>query len=528
MKVLTDKGVGKFLYALFFVIVFSIYFKTPIQSDDYSYFLKGLSIKSSVHHYMTWSGRVVADTLSSAILITENRVLIALFNSCVLFCMLWSIAAIPFGKRRDKYFYLSFSLISLIYWVGNPNLGQTTLWTVGAANYVYPNALLCLALYYFFLKEMHKEKVNCYALCALAFFSGIGNENMSVSICFLALVYITYVLYKEGRVSLKTLAPCLSYLLGSIVLIASPGNYARKEFFKDWYELPLSTKIVEHITTRIPDAVQSIWLISSLALASFFIVIADGKRIRLPLLFLIAALISILVMVASPYLALRSLNCTLILMLLSLSLLFFNKVNISSRNVSIWALLLAIILPYAAVKIYNEFTSYTSLAEQQKIRERIMREGGSYIPMFYTGMLFDKGDAPSDYFSPDYTGKYYGIDDVTQYQVPFDYSFITSGKWMYASDTNHEALKAIFHASNKLIFEINKNKFHGLNDGESFFLHLINENGTEFNRDFYSKVYCIESRCFVASDPVIMGGIKSIEFGLYNRYTNESTLFYVK
>ncbi|MBJ9866124.1 DUF6056 family protein [Citrobacter amalonaticus] len=528
MRLFTDRVIGYFLYLAFFGIVFSLYLKTPMQSDDYSYLLKGLSIESSVHHYMTWSGRLVADTLSSAILITENKVLIALFNSFLLFCMLWSIAAIPFGKRRDKSFYLCFSLISVAYWVGNPILGQTTLWTVGAANYVYPNALLCLALYYFFLNEMHKEKVNSYALCALAFFSGIGNENMSVSICFLSFVYIIYLLYAERRVQLKTLAPCLSYLFGSIVLIVSPGNFARKEFFKDWYELPFSTKIVEHITVRMPDAIQSLWLISSLTLVSFFIVMVDGKRVRLPLLFIVAAFISILVMVASPYLALRSLNCTLILMLLSISILSSNKISITSRKLSVWALLLAIITPYSAVKIYNEFTSYASLSEQQVIRDRIMRSGISYIPMFYTGMFFDKGDAPSDYFSPDYTGKYYGIPDVSQYSVPFDYSFITSGKWEYTSNTKHEALKAIFHVSNRLIFEIDKNKFHGLNDGESFFLHLINEKGTEFNRDFYSKVYCIESRCFVASDPVIMGGVTKIEFGVYNRYTNKSTVFYVK
>ena len=45
------------IYALIYIPAYYI----PIHSDDYSYFLQGLSFKAHFQHYMNWSGRFITD-----------------------------------------------------------------------------------------------------------------------------------------------------------------------------------------------------------------------------------------------------------------------------------------------------------------------------------------------------------------------------------------------------------------------------------------------------------------------------------
>jgi len=46
----------------------AIYWLTPMISDDFNYANKGIAWTSIKQHYLQWSGRLVSDTLSSAML----------------------------------------------------------------------------------------------------------------------------------------------------------------------------------------------------------------------------------------------------------------------------------------------------------------------------------------------------------------------------------------------------------------------------------------------------------------------------
>lgn len=60
----------------------------PIHSDDYRYYLLGISPESHFHHYMTWSGRIIADYTSALILYTRSQLVysISAAVSTLVFC----------------------------------------------------------------------------------------------------------------------------------------------------------------------------------------------------------------------------------------------------------------------------------------------------------------------------------------------------------------------------------------------------------------------------------------------------------
>ena len=84
------------MYFLFFYITIF----TPFHSDDYSYYLKGLSFETHISHYLNWSGRFVADYLSSLLLATKSQLLTAMIRSLV--CSLLVVLIFKIGFNRDS------------------------------------------------------------------------------------------------------------------------------------------------------------------------------------------------------------------------------------------------------------------------------------------------------------------------------------------------------------------------------------------------------------------------------------------
>ncbi|WP_407707109.1 DUF6056 family protein [Aeromonas veronii] len=50
------------------LLIFGFSIFVPMHSDDYFYFNLGLGLTEHLNHYMNWSGRILADYISSIIL----------------------------------------------------------------------------------------------------------------------------------------------------------------------------------------------------------------------------------------------------------------------------------------------------------------------------------------------------------------------------------------------------------------------------------------------------------------------------
>ncbi|HFG6348781.1 TPA: DUF6056 family protein, partial [Salmonella enterica subsp. enterica serovar Korkeasaari] len=72
---------NKYIYfsvcVIFFSVIYVLNYYTPLQSDDYGYAILGYNLEAHLHHYLTWSGRIVADFISPTLLLINNKFLIA-------------------------------------------------------------------------------------------------------------------------------------------------------------------------------------------------------------------------------------------------------------------------------------------------------------------------------------------------------------------------------------------------------------------------------------------------------------------
>lgn len=406
---------------LAFCLAFPLIYLAPLQSDDFAYALKGVSVENWLSHYLSWSGRLLADIASSTLLSLRSKVLVTVVNTTAVLMMVYFIAALPFGKSRPPVFALNYVLIFVVYWIGNPALGQTTLWAVGAANYVYANALVAAVLYLVSLEEFRGEKVNLLLVAPLAFLAGIGNENMSVAMGFVAASVIGWRLWQRQVPSAAAWVATLAYGLGSAVLILAPGNMVRQTRFGDWYALPMTEKFAIHFLDRVPSDLPALRLSMAVLLVATVIALASRRDLRPPILFVAAAGVSVAAMAAAPYLIERSLNPTLVLLLMAISFLLPHGMEGRKwRNASLAMVLL--LLPWSVTRLVNQYEAYISIHRQQEIREQMIRNGGSEIPAFYARMLINPLDGPDRYHNDTMMGRYYGTGPIAEYKTGHDYA----------------------------------------------------------------------------------------------------------
>lgn len=272
---------------LVFILIYFPSYYIPVHSDDYMYFLKGLSLEAHLRHYLNWSGRFITDYISSLLLNLFSKPIYMAINSLAFLTMLINISFIPsllngeelITKKSCIFLWLSF----FIYWLCNPNLGQTSFWLVGSANYLWP--LMWLSFYMVYLFKLFKDSITKTAynagykqiiiLCILGFCSGSSNEATGVATVFLTFVLCLMKYSDKVKNELmkncsivnssfifhscdKTLyASLFSSLIGCLTLILAPGNYIRMTttVFAPWRSLSLSNKVLLHIMGRMPEVI---------------------------------------------------------------------------------------------------------------------------------------------------------------------------------------------------------------------------------------------------------------------------------
>src|SRR5699024_726742 len=125
-----------------FMLVYLCALLIPFHSDDYSYFQQGLSVQTRIEHYFNWSGRLMTGFTSSYLLNLFSRPFYIAINSVVLLLVFMSISLLTHiivqKPSNHASVVMTFGMVFMAYWVGNPSLGQTSFWIVGSANYLWP------------------------------------------------------------------------------------------------------------------------------------------------------------------------------------------------------------------------------------------------------------------------------------------------------------------------------------------------------------------------------------------------------
>lgn len=427
-------------YAIFIIIALAMVgymsYLAPMQSDDYSYLLKGLDLQTHVNHYLSWSGRFISDYISSAILILTNDLEKAFLTSVAFVSIALIVTSIPSILYKTKNTVLGFLFVFSLYWVVNPTLGQTVFWVVGAANYLFTNLFICLYLLFLSLYLSHGRK---YIIPLLIFSipAGLSNENTSVIVVCISVVSTVYDIIKNKNYLLLTSS--ILVVTGACLLILSPGNFSRasNQAFEWWTQMTLSGKAKYFIKYAVPISLKRIWpllITSIILLAISYNLKKDKEQFIISALFFIAGFASIFSMMFAPTFPERALSGPCLFMIVSCSI-SFNIISNNSKKLCSY-ILKPITLIYIIIFIFSYtlmLYSYNRLSIQDKIRKDTIKDNitsgnASFtIPNFFWPSSFKRGDSVDKFSSESAMGKMYGVKSIDAFEPYFDYSILIDG-----------------------------------------------------------------------------------------------------
>lgn len=433
------------LFFIIYLFTFVVGYLNPMQSDDFSFYLRGLSFSQHWDFYMTWSGRFIVDYLSTLLLAINNHLIITLINSLAVPLLIYHLAAIAFYKnphyRHDRGFIMAVIILWWGYWLTNPALGQTTFWVVGSANYLWP--LVFLAVFFRYLLAISYQssssalsKKQCLFICVFAVLVGCSNEATgALAFCCLVLLYGWAHI---NRLNKRIILYGFIFVLASyLFLLLAPGNMVRAASgeYAHWRAMGLNERIVSHVTVTIPQLLKNygvIYLLLIWALVRGYKPLTKVDR-QLLFIFLIGFCVFCFILIASPHASIARTQLTgLFFLLLILSFLlkniFYDQRERLFNNILFYMLAITFIFSYGCV-----VNAYYSFYQQSKFRIDTINQDKAkalhetLVPNYYRPYVLREGDYPElSYHDPYSMGSYYGIKKVNLVFVEFDYLAVLS------------------------------------------------------------------------------------------------------
>jgi len=289
--------------------------KTPLIADDYVYtFIFGTTtpvtsvgdiIKSQWSYYMTWGGRVVAESLTQLFMFWGKDV----FNVVNSLCYIVFILAIYFNAVGRKIRPGMLLLVTILVWFFMPMFGQTVMWITGSCNYLWCGTLILLAILPFRLYEERQSKILkgigfAIAMIPLFFLSGITNENTAGGMILSMLLFCLVYNKRKIKIPFFAYTGIFVSICGFLGMIFAPGNGLRvnnESAVAEVTALVGSNPVITRLSYFANNLYALMPLIIIAAIAFVLLYSAKGKKGTLMYwIFVIAAAASMLVMLAPP------------------------------------------------------------------------------------------------------------------------------------------------------------------------------------------------------------------------------------
>lgn len=232
----------RFFIVLFFVIIFiymvAINSYVPLLGDDWLR-LSHSSIKDVLHFvyyiYLHWSGRIVTYFLSSFFPL-NNKFNISFFNILnslffvVLIDCIFLLAYSRFPKNLSDLIILSLILSAM--WFIPISLGEVIFWKAGSSVYLWSITMTLMFVYPYKRLLEGQNQISDNLISRMAFFIigallATGLENLSLTFCVIFISVLYYRRIKKRNITGWAYTGICGYILGTIVLMVAPGNYAR-------------------------------------------------------------------------------------------------------------------------------------------------------------------------------------------------------------------------------------------------------------------------------------------------------------
>ena len=179
--------------------------------------------------YMHWGGRVWGE-INAQVFLMGPKSIFNKINTLGYLLLLFLMQLTIRGNLRQSATLLLFIHFSLMLCL--PAFGQDVLWISGAANYLWASLIpvLFFALWRCFSVNPLKSYDNSLFIVASFFigiFAGWANENVSVALLFMGILYWIYFKYTKDNVPRFSIVGWIGLLIGSLFLWGAPGNFVR-------------------------------------------------------------------------------------------------------------------------------------------------------------------------------------------------------------------------------------------------------------------------------------------------------------
>lgn len=325
-----DKAVYLLGIAVLLLAEFALHWQVPFMMDDLWYStnlatgeaLRGIGdiVESQIWHFLHWGGRCMTHAVLQMTLMCPQH-LVDLLNLGMTILLGYMICTLGECRRPMWFLAASSLLISL-----NANVKMSMFWQAGVVNYVYSSIWILMFLWVY-IRQMEIPEASKLPLAELWIFplgllAGWSNENMG-PVCFLtaaaAMAYIGR--GKKGRIRIWMWEGAVASLLGSILVIAAPGNFSRSSVIE--YE-GVADILGERLLSMMRAGTKYLFPSAVMVVLSFwlYVIYAKGKVHIGQWVLLATAILSFGAMVLSPHYPDRATFGTMaVCITLSLSLL---------------------------------------------------------------------------------------------------------------------------------------------------------------------------------------------------------------
>lgn len=209
--------------------------KVPFMMDDlwYSTMLSseepitgfGDIIQSQIWHYLNWGGRSITHGILQFTLLAGEHA--ADICNVLVTLLLAAVICVVAEYRKFPVFFAAFSMLLGL----NANWKMSMFWQAGAANYLYITVFILLFLYCYLQEVDDPDRtvlpgINFWII-PLGIVAGWSNENMGPAVWVTSLLVILLQWKEKKKIKAWMILGNISCLVGSIVMIAAPGNFVR-------------------------------------------------------------------------------------------------------------------------------------------------------------------------------------------------------------------------------------------------------------------------------------------------------------
>ena len=511
----------------------------PMQSDDYSFMMKGISPLTHYYFYLQWSGRLVANFMGAFMMGELPKYAYSALNSVAFSLLVIFISSIPFAdKLVSKWqFCLRVAFIFVLYWIANPNLGQTSFWIVGSANYMWTNMFIA-AFFVYLMRSIRSQKTNVIALFILGLTAGCSNENTGAVVVFLS----AFVLIYEKANRSVIISSMSGVIIGAAILLLSPGNRTRAATFVEWNSMSFMQKYQIQFFERFPQAMAEYWPVYLALIAAIIVASMGGKLKRSTIIYMTAFIVATIAanaaFIGSPVFPPRSMNGGLCFLLIALSFVLVDAFKSSGKFEGGLMTCIAIFSAAYFIPSYYLFTkAMIATHGQEEIRDKMVaeaRDGGEKevkIPAFYFTKMVKENDKFDTYHSPD-MARFYGLSKIDRFSPGFDFSQINKAQKIKTDLTFYgkERLEWIgfysegLGAKGVVLMEFTGPIYPIAKKGDRIYMHIYLRGKIGYiPADVGTFTVSIDGKAYIQRDTqaIDVSDIEKIDVGIFNTITNK-------